>query len=149
MQHCRPGWTEYNGRCFQFNTDQVTWEEAERVCRDQSSTLATINNEYEQQFLAVQLAECEYIYFKCTIQNILFTIHKEEQKSKMLLIKIFTDRTHMWIGFHCMANKYLFEWLSGHSVQYTNWARREPNGARENEDCVMVYWDVSDIYLNA
>ena len=64
----------------------------------------------------------------------------------MCLLGIFyyaIDESHMWIGLHCRASKYLFEWLSGQSVQYTNWARREPNGARDKEDCVMAYWDVS------
>jgi hypothetical protein len=49
----------------------------------------------------------------------------------------------MWIGFHCQANKFLFEWTSGLSVTFTDWARREPNGARTNEDCVYAYQGVS------
>ena len=58
------------------------------------------------------------------------------------------DEWHMWIGFHCLANKFLFEWESGQSVQYTNWARREPNAYDENEDCVMAYWDVSTWHMS-
>ena len=55
----------------------------------------------------------------------------------------FVASTNSWIGFHCLANKFLFEWDSGLSVTYTNWAKREPNGARSNEDCTYAYAGVS------
>ena len=62
MARCRYDWTEYNDRCFRFHTDPVTWVEAERRCRTEGATLATVNNEYEQQFLATQLAQCEHTH---------------------------------------------------------------------------------------
>lgn len=45
----------------------------------------------------------------------------------------------MWIGLHCLRHNNYFEWSSGDPVLYTNWNRREPNSAGENEDCVMLY----------
>ena len=37
----------------------------------------------------------------------------------------------------------LFEWANYDSVDYTNWARREPNNLGEGEDCCNIYYYVS------
>ena len=70
-----------------------------------------------------------------------------KQNNIHVIYKCFADKKHMWIGFHCLKDNFVFEWESGASVKYTNWARREPNGYQSNEDCVHAYWDVRTIII--
>ena len=41
-----------------------------------------------------------------------------------------------------------FEWTNYDAVDYTNWARREPNNMGNGEDCVNIYYYVSYVTLN-
>ena len=47
-----------------------------------------------------------------------------------------------WIGLHSLANHMFFEWTNYDPVEYTNWARREPNNMGDGEDCVNIYYYV-------
>ena len=48
----------------------------------------------------------------------------------------------MWIGLHAQSGETSWEWANYEPVTYTNWDRREPNNAGD-EDCAIMYYSVS------
>uniref|UniRef100_A0A4W4EYK5 Mannose receptor, C type 2 n=1 Tax=Electrophorus electricus TaxID=8005 RepID=A0A4W4EYK5_ELEEL len=48
---CRPGWKWHSAACFWVGEESLTFNDARRVCAGYNSTLATINNRFEQAFV--------------------------------------------------------------------------------------------------
>ena len=49
-------------------------------------------------------------------------------------------REHFWIGLNDLANETVFEWSNKMNVTFKNWAYKEPNDFKSNEDCVEFYY---------
>ena len=47
---------------------------------------------------------------------------------------VFSDSEQLWTGLNDVAIEGQFEWISGESVTYTNWAPGEPSNSGGNED---------------
>ncbi|XP_036445756.1 C-type mannose receptor 2 [Colossoma macropomum] len=48
---CRPGWKWHSPACFWVGEESVTFNNAKRACASKNSTLAIINNRFEQAFV--------------------------------------------------------------------------------------------------
>ncbi|KAJ8344765.1 hypothetical protein SKAU_G00289580 [Synaphobranchus kaupii] len=49
---CKPGWRWHSPSCYWVGEDQVTFEEARKVCMSQVASLVTITNRFEQAFIS-------------------------------------------------------------------------------------------------
>ncbi|KAJ8253702.1 hypothetical protein COCON_G00203140 [Conger conger] len=47
---CKPGWKWHSPSCYWIGEDQVTFQEARKVCMSQQASLVTITNRFEQAF---------------------------------------------------------------------------------------------------
>lgn len=45
---CRPGWREYESKCYFFSTDTKTWSEANLFCQRQQTNLMSIQDIHER-----------------------------------------------------------------------------------------------------
>ncbi|XP_070537638.1 perlucin-like protein [Ptychodera flava] len=52
----------------------------------------------------------------------------------------YRQKSTMWIGLNDRAIEGIWKWYSGSKVEYFNWAARQPDNWRGNEDCVEI-WD--------
>jgi len=59
------------------------------------------------------------------------------------LLSRLPEANHAWIGLNDLASEGNFEWVTGETVSYTNWADGEPNNYYE-EDCVNVLYPTGE-----
>eukprot|EP00440_Ansanella_granifera_P062689 gb/GFBE01067975.1/.p1 GENE.gb/GFBE01067975.1/~~gb/GFBE01067975.1/.p1 ORF type:complete len:314 (+),score=83.32 gb/GFBE01067975.1/:1-942(+) len=48
---CDKGWSQWDAFCYKFHLEMKTWFEAEQICRDQSSHLASVHSRAENRFV--------------------------------------------------------------------------------------------------
>ncbi|XP_042340826.1 C-type mannose receptor 2-like [Plectropomus leopardus] len=51
---CPEGWTGYQGRCYYYNDDSLTWHEADATCAGLEATLVSVHSPQEYNFLYQQ-----------------------------------------------------------------------------------------------
>ena len=111
VSSCPTGWTSFNDvKCFKYLALNVNYGEAETVCRNSNSTLASIHSREEQDFV-LGLAR---------IYSSLSGVH------------------WVWLGAtrNNSANNN-FSWKDGSSLNFTNWRDGCPDN-RMDEDCVLM-----------
>jgi len=48
---CDKGWSQWDAFCYKFHLEMKTWYEAEKICRDQESHLASVHSRAENRFI--------------------------------------------------------------------------------------------------
>ncbi|XP_045073239.1 C-type lectin domain family 4 member E-like [Coregonus clupeaformis] len=48
---CSPGWEFYNGSCYYFSKDKLTWEQSQYACIRDGGHLVIIESSQEQEFI--------------------------------------------------------------------------------------------------
>lgn len=99
-----------NGPCF---TLAKNWTEAQAICEQHGSNLATISNASTNAALGA---------------------------GGCFSASPFHDWECSWIGYTDLRNEGQFEWASGATSNFTNWGAYEPSTEGENptQDCTMV-----------
>ena len=46
------GWEEFNGMCYKFYSDSLSWTAANSVCKAANSDLVSVTSQQEQTFVA-------------------------------------------------------------------------------------------------
>uniref|UniRef100_A0A4W5QWT3 C-type lectin domain-containing protein n=2 Tax=Hucho hucho TaxID=62062 RepID=A0A4W5QWT3_9TELE len=54
-QRCSPGWEFYNGSCYYFSNDKLTWEQSQYACIRDGGHLVIIESQLEQEFIIMKL----------------------------------------------------------------------------------------------
>ncbi|XP_024290328.1 C-type lectin domain family 4 member F isoform X3 [Oncorhynchus tshawytscha] len=48
---CSPGWEFYNGSCYYFSKDKLTWEQSQYACIHDGGHLVIVESQQEQEFI--------------------------------------------------------------------------------------------------
>ncbi|XP_052258892.1 macrophage mannose receptor 1-like [Dreissena polymorpha] len=101
--------------CWLIRTDALSWTKARAKCQNLTSELASITDEFQQNFLY------------------------------SVLPLVTRTRDRFWIGLNDIGNQMRFQWTDKSPVTYTNWAVTEPNNfGNRAEDCVSIeVWDAA------
>ncbi|XP_045124558.1 macrophage mannose receptor 1-like [Portunus trituberculatus] len=62
---CLPGWEEFEGSCYYFNTESTdlkVWEDAQTTCRDVKARMVVLNTEEEDVFFRSRMPELDKIW---------------------------------------------------------------------------------------
>ncbi|XP_076470472.1 asialoglycoprotein receptor 2-like [Babylonia areolata] len=114
-QACPNEWTYFDGSCYITGTDQLSWADAEQMCRIFESDLVVLETRKENEFLKRHLSA-----HRITTQS---------------------PNTHVWIGATDIFNESQFMWLNTFQrVGFSDWSRGEPNTffGTNSEDCVQM-----------
>lgn len=111
MSLLRPKDTKQLGKYhYRIFTNVVSWEEAEKACREMHGRLAVIHNQNENDFITRLAKDAKIGY--------------------------------VWIGATDKVKEGNWQWLTGESLEYSNWRRdqvaNEPNNYRGNEDYAVL-----------
>uniref|UniRef100_A0ACB8FLG5 Uncharacterized protein n=1 Tax=Sphaerodactylus townsendi TaxID=933632 RepID=A0ACB8FLG5_9SAUR len=101
----------YQGHCYGFFQDKMTWAEAEIDCQSQGTNghLASISSKAEGAVLAR--------YIKASQQ----------------------DDQNIWIGLHDPQRNRRWRWSDRSIVNYRSWATGFPDNYQNNEYCVEIW----------
>eukprot|EP00057_Strongylocentrotus_purpuratus_P015706 XP_011670180.1 PREDICTED: macrophage mannose receptor 1-like [Strongylocentrotus purpuratus] len=126
---CYPGWRIYDGYCYQMVAySPTTWVDAKQQCEAQGSTLLTIKDEKEQDFINEQLP----VLWQTGISNI-------------------------WLGISDTITDGEMKWTDGTAYDdtaYQNWpAHKKPANREDEAQCGSIYagssigqWDYGDCF---
>ncbi|XP_014831463.1 PREDICTED: type-2 ice-structuring protein-like isoform X2 [Poecilia mexicana] len=106
---CPRGWTGFNGRCFRYIPQPMSWARAEKNCQSMKANLASVHNmeEYHE------------------IQRLIISASHEYKKT--------------WIGGSDAQEQNHWFWIDGTPFLYTNWCPGEPNNhGRRKQDCLQM-----------
>ncbi|BFZ20722.1 hypothetical protein BsWGS_23761 [Bradybaena similaris] len=59
---CNLGWLEYEGSCYSFNKEKVSWFDAAAACLVYESHLVQVDSAAENAWLAIQLNTADIVY---------------------------------------------------------------------------------------
>jgi len=117
-QSCRGGWQYFQGSCYGFGGEDVTWSEAEEFCEIYQSSLAEIGSKAENDFL----------------KNWSINISASAKGH---------NNHAMWLGATDIFEEGHWEWVSSkESINgFTDWYPGEPNqaGTPGGEDCLQFF----------
>ncbi|KAL5011654.1 hypothetical protein ScPMuIL_010205 [Solemya velum] len=106
---CRPGWELFDRSCFLFIRDKkLSFAKARSHCEALDSHVTTVRTPSINAFI-----------IKAMSLN-----HKKH--------------TVFFIGMNDLKKEGKFEWLDGEEVDFTNWAKGEPNNYGAGEDCTSI-----------
>ncbi|XP_034992792.2 C-type lectin-like [Zootoca vivipara] len=108
---CPRGWLQYQGNCYGFFHNKLSWHEAEIECQSygRGTHLASI------------LARAETLMVSKHI-----SIDKKE------------TGVDVWIGLHDTHQNGNWRWSDESSYNYRNWMQGEPNNLWNSEYCVAL-----------
>ncbi|KAK3696106.1 hypothetical protein RRG08_061881 [Elysia crispata] len=112
---CRYGWTYFQGSCYGFGHERMTWPEAEQMCVLYEGTLAEIESKAENDFV------------------------KNYLRNNTILINIYGA----WIGGTDIFTEGTWEWAGTKDLikEFTDWGPNEPNSIGNDglEDCLAMW----------
>ncbi|XP_070759857.1 ladderlectin-like [Enoplosus armatus] len=105
---CSEGWSEHNGRCFQFVPREMSWADAEKNCLTLKGNLASVHSVEEYQFIQAMI-----------------TAQTQASPST-------------WVGgSDCQQNNVWF-WSDGKVFSFTFWCSGEPEDRFGNQSCLQM-----------
>ncbi|XP_015277277.1 PREDICTED: dromaiocalcin-1-like [Gekko japonicus] len=105
---CPRTWLSYNGNCYGYFPQEVTWRQAQAHCQRQKASLASILDKNEHYAVADFL-------------------HRTQ-----------ADDENVWIGFSIPSRSRGWVWADGSPVSYTAWERSKPSPFARNEHCAQL-----------
>ncbi|CAL2040376.1 unnamed protein product [Caenorhabditis brenneri] len=118
--NCGSKWESFWPTCrrvYKFYENGTTFHEAERICQREIAHLASIHTEQENEFI-------KFITRKGTPPSDPYD-------------------NNIWIGFFVDSNSGNWTWTDESPVDYTKWARGEPNKVEKFEHFAAIMPDVS------
>ncbi|XP_028420438.1 ladderlectin-like isoform X1 [Perca flavescens] len=106
---CPSGWSEVNGRCFQYFPTAMTWAKAEKNCQSLGGNLASVHNIFEYR----------------EIQRIMATTLSIKSKEA-------------WIGGTDAQEEGVWLWSDSSLFSYQNWCPGEPSNWRGSQHCLQM-----------
>ncbi|XP_045068623.1 CD209 antigen-like protein E [Coregonus clupeaformis] len=114
-QPCSPGWEFYNGSCYYFSKDKLTWEQSQYACIHDGGHLVIIESQQEQEFI----------------------------KQRVVTLGIDPYEHSPWIGLTDEKQENVWVWMDNttlnENIKY--WDSNEPNNCGpkgEIENCVRI-----------
>ncbi|XP_059141472.1 uncharacterized protein LOC131929357 isoform X2 [Physella acuta] len=104
------------GKCYEFHTDERTWNGANNVCHNKGGNLVTIKEERIQKFLFKALLHYRW------------------------------PRNGLWIGASDSDKEMDWRWVTGEKVKdgYNKWAKGQPSCSFLClEDCAVMRWKIA------
>ncbi|XP_050411640.2 uncharacterized protein LOC126826686 isoform X1 [Patella vulgata] len=87
----------FKGQCYQFNNFERRWNDAQRYCSNYHGHLVVIKSAEEQNFIMSSLR------------------------------KLHWNRNGVWIGATDRHKEMHWQWLTGETISYSNWASGQPS----------------------
>ncbi|XP_062928245.1 C-type lectin lectoxin-Phi1-like isoform X1 [Mobula hypostoma] len=110
---CDKNWFHFPplNSCYQFFSDEMTWEEAQDFCNEQQccGQLASVNSDQLNTF----------------VSDVVSVVDQEKPRA--------------WIGLNDICKDGKFTWIDGSSYSYRNFGPGEPNNYNGREDCVNIH----------
>ncbi|XP_013801306.2 struthiocalcin-2 [Apteryx mantelli] len=101
---CAKGWFPFDGRCYGFFPQELSWRRAEGFCQRLGARthLASIHSEEEHQAIISMLASSQP-----------YSDSEEEEEAD----------DEVWIGLHRPLGRRNWEWSDGTKMDYGSWYR--------------------------
>ncbi|KAG9356090.1 hypothetical protein JZ751_000934 [Albula glossodonta] len=103
---CPPGWKSLNGRCFKYIAGSKDWATAEKTCRDNGGTLASVHSA------------------------------EEHESVKQAYRALSGKDDSFWVGLSDCQKEGLWLWSDGSVFTFQKWNPRQPDNWHNDEDCV-------------
>ncbi|KAG9356089.1 hypothetical protein JZ751_000933, partial [Albula glossodonta] len=103
---CPSGWKSFKGRCFRYVAGSKDWAAAEKTCRDNGGTLASVHSA------------------------------EEHESVKQAYRALSGRDDSFWVGLSDCQKEGLWLWSDGSVFTFQKWNPRQPDNAGNNEDCV-------------
>ncbi|KAM8820193.1 struthiocalcin-2-like [Eudromia elegans] len=104
QEGCAQGWLPFDGRCYGFFPQEMSWRKAEGHCQQLGAHLASIHSEEEHQAIASLLASSQPYS------------HSHEEDTE--------PSNEVWIGLHRSLRRQGWEWSDGSKLDYGSRYRR-------------------------
>ncbi|XP_060100636.1 struthiocalcin-1-like [Heteronotia binoei] len=105
---CPRGWLSYNGHCYGYFHQELTWSRAQASCQRYKADLATILDADEHRAIADYLHRVQW------------------------------DDEDVWIGLSVAGRNQEWLWPDGSNTGYTAWKRFKPPPFVKNEPCALL-----------
>ncbi|XP_055757084.1 C-type lectin domain family 4 member E-like [Salvelinus fontinalis] len=114
-QLCSPGWEFYNGSCYYFSQDKLTWEQSQYACIRDGGHLVIIESQQEQEFI----------------------------KQRVVTLGMDPYEHSPWIGLTDEKQEKVWVWMDNTALNENlkYWDSKEPNNhgpKGEVENCVRI-----------
>ncbi|XP_034146728.1 C-type lectin domain family 4 member E-like [Esox lucius] len=117
-RRCASGWEFFNGSCYHFSEDKLTWEQSEYACIHDGGHLVIIESHQEQDFIRMKVGKTE-------VPNS-YWIGMTDMKK---------EGAWVWMD-NTPLNDNMKYWDQNNGT--TNSGRPEPNDWNSNEDCAQM-----------
>ncbi|XP_076080332.1 perlucin-like protein [Mytilus galloprovincialis] len=108
---CNTGWKKFNGCCYMFRYDRLSWQQAKTECENNNAHLVKIESSTENRWI-----------------------------SNEITVSAKATHVQIWTGLNDLIREGHFTWVNDHSsVGYSNWASGEPSNYRGVEHCVTMH----------
>ncbi|XP_042329748.1 C-type lectin LmsL-like [Sceloporus undulatus] len=107
---CARDWLQYQGNCYGYFENRMTWEEAEIECQSyhRGTHLASILTVAEALVVANHISAYQ------------------------------SERSHVWIGLHDIRHNGKWRWSDESTYNYKAWMLGRPDNEGQNEYCVEL-----------
>ncbi|XP_035764282.1 secretory phospholipase A2 receptor-like, partial [Neolamprologus brichardi] len=131
------------GASYQLNTQSaLTWDQADASCKQQSASLLSISNPYEQAYISALLGanwgQDYKLWVGLIFQNLDYVWKWSNGNPYAYLNWDSASTDELWIGLNDRNRERLFVWSDDSPVSYTSWDSWEPTVTSEQEDCVLI-----------